>query len=126
MPKRREFNLRRHIVTALRRAWLRTPERYAVKQRVRHETKRHLFRCELCDGYFEKVTIDHIVPIVNPEEGFEDWSTFIKKLFVAASDLQSLCHDCHSEKTKEENVRRREARKAKTKEKRRRGKHERP
>jgi 5-methylcytosine-specific restriction endonuclease McrA len=112
MPKKkREFNLRSYIISSLRRAWLKTPQRYEVKKRC--QGKRHgWWKCELCGRDCEKLTVDHINPVVSPVEGMVDcWDWFIRKLFVHSEFLQGLCTECHEKKTKGENLIRKEQRK---------------
>jgi hypothetical protein len=46
--------------------------------------------------------VDHVLPVVDPIEGFKDWDTFIKRLFCSKENLQVLCSACHTKKTKEE------------------------
>lgn len=52
---------------------------------------------------------DHREPVIFPETGFVDWNTYITRLF--ENQIQPLCTNCHAEKTKEENQRRKETRK---------------
>lgn len=66
------------------------------------------YRCNTCKGIFptKDVNVDHIKPVVNPEEGFTTWDEFIKNLFCEKENLQVLCSSCHTIKTKAENVNR--------------------
>ena len=50
----------------------------------------------------ERFDMDHRVPVV-ALEGWEDWNTFIDRLFCAEENWQGLCSSvCHSKKTKAE------------------------
>lgn len=48
------------------------------------------------------VTVDHIVPIIDPNKGFESWDKVIARMFCEAKGLQVLCHQCHTAKTQDE------------------------
>ena len=61
--------------------------------------------CANCGGHFpaSHVAVDHIDPVVNPNLGFVDWDTMIKRMFCESEGLQVLCKDlCHAAKTSEE------------------------
>lgn len=72
-------------------------------------------KCEGCNSLlFEKgLKVDHIEPIV-PVEGWGDttrflginWNEYLKRMFVESDGLQGLCSDCHDDKTKLENKKR--------------------
>lgn len=51
---------------------------------------------------------DHIFPVIEPEKGFVDWNTYMERLFLG--QIQPLCKGCHKQKTKEENIIRKERR----------------
>jgi len=69
------------------------------------------YRCAQCGGNFpqKQVAVDHIEPVVDVEQGFVDWNTFIDRLFGEQDGLQVLCKTCHDSKTRHE----RDARKKK-------------
>ena len=46
--------------------------------------------------------VDHIEPVVSPNDGFKDWNTFIARLFCEVDNLAVLCKVCHEKKTNEE------------------------
>lgn len=50
------------------------------------------------------VSVDHKEPIVNPHTGFTTWDSFINNLFCEEENLQTLCGDCHTKKSKEERL----------------------
>jgi hypothetical protein len=55
--------------------------------------------------------IDHINPIV-PLTGWENFDSFIERMFVDETNLQLICKSpCHSEKSKTENEIRRASKK---------------
>lgn len=49
-----------------------------------------------------KVCVDHIIPVVDPKAGFENWDKYINRMFCGKDNLQVLCKTCHDKKTKEE------------------------
>ena len=59
-----------------------------------------LYKCASCREAFDRkeIHVDHIEPIGS----FEDWNSYIDRLFCPASNLQVLCAPCHKRKTKEE------------------------
>lgn len=48
------------------------------------------------------MNVDHILPAVDPEKGFESWDVFIDRLFCEKENLQAICVPCHKVKTQEE------------------------
>lgn len=66
------------------------------------------WECAGCKGIFKREELhgDHRHPVIEPEKGFEDWNTFMERLFLG--EIQPLCKSkCHAEKTKAENITRR-------------------
>lgn len=91
----------------------------SMKWPPKNETLRNARRDRgiyLCNGCKELVTasvkvegkrkknvfVDHIQPIVDPNEGFVSWDRFINALYCDSSNLQVLCSSCHNAKTQEE------------------------
>jgi len=106
------------IKGALRAASVRWPPKYRVRKAA--WIKRGVYKCA---GYERRahqvpvsrkekgkrknnVTVDHIVPIIDPNKGFETWDKVIERMFCEAKGLQVLCHQCHKEKTKKERIKR--------------------
>lgn len=97
------------IRSALRRAWLRSPERTEALLGARREYKgdnvrqKWEYQCNKCRKWFiqKEVSVDHIIPCGTFLK-HEDWSTFGPALFCDSSGLQVLCKTCHNAKTKEE------------------------
>ena len=50
----------------------------------------------------KNVFVDHKVPVVDTEEGFQGWDVFIERLFCEESNLEVLCKSCHDTKSAEE------------------------
>ena len=73
------------------------------------------YRCNACKADFSisDVVVDHINPVIDPAKGFEDWNTYIDRLFCPANNLQCLCRPCHTVKTTAEVKARKATRKAK-------------
>lgn len=93
--------------------------KWAPKNDIRKEARvgRGLYKCKACgnivpptvpvvkDGKRKRVTnifVDHIEPIVDPNEGFTTFDTYINNMFCEKDNLQLLCKDCHNQKTKKE------------------------
>lgn len=83
--------------------------------RKRANISRGLYKCELCGNEVpptvmdqekrkrvKNIFVDHIVPIIDPAVGFTTWDECIDRMFCDSSNLQLVCKDCHSEKSKEE------------------------
>jgi 5-methylcytosine-specific restriction endonuclease McrA len=102
------------IVSVLRAGTRRWPPKYETlnaaktEKKINKRTKRlaQHYLCAICEDEFPatNVQVDHIIPVVDPVKGFKDWNTFIKRLFCEASNLQTVCKECHKRKTKEENI----------------------
>lgn len=110
--------LKSFITSCLRGGFRRYPPKYEVlkeafvDKRVNEKSKRisaH-YLCNECKQIFptKEVQVDHVLPIVDPEEGFLSWDKFIANLFCEKSNLQVLCTFCHTKKTKKENTKRKE------------------
>lgn len=98
-----DFNAIAFAKRMIRRVWKRTPMVAIAKQKARQS--RGKYECAKCRGLFSisSTQIDHIVPIVDPIEGYKDLDTFVTRLFCDDSNLQILCVDCHKIKTQQEN-----------------------
>lgn len=106
------------IRNGLRNLSLKFPVKHEVLKRAR--VKRGWYRCASCDEVvpvsvpsepnkngkkkrIRNVDVDHIDPVINPEKGFENWDTYIERLFLCGEDgMQVLCKKCHDIKTKKE------------------------
>lgn len=108
-----EARYRSFIISTLRRSSSRWGPRNACKKAARHHEKlpspttgRLVYhcRCAGCGGLFPETTcsVDHINPVIDPKVGFQDWDTYIERMYCEADGFQVLCEDCHSTKTKEE------------------------
>lgn len=99
-----EQRLRKILLSGLGRAWMFWPPRLEAKKRAKHPSKPGWYICEICKQEREKIEIDHKIPCIRPADGFTSWDDYIKSRFVETADkLQSLCHECHREKSKREN-----------------------
>lgn len=63
------------------------------------------YKCNSCAQLFDRedTHMDHIEPVIDPLIGFQDWNTYIFRLFVMEDKFQCLCSNCHKDKTKKEN-----------------------
>lgn len=75
--------------------------------------ERGIYECNKCHQWvplkvslngkkINNVFVDHVNPIVDPEQGFVSWDEFINGLFCERENLQVLCGQCHDEKSLEE------------------------
>lgn len=96
-------NLSSKIRGALRKIW-----RYGANDYKAHRIAvvRSRGNCEGCGKTAGKLYVDHREPVVCPKKGFEDWATYIDRLFVDASALDVLCKACHDTKSAEERLQR--------------------
>ncbi len=85
------------------------------KCKKRAHVARGLYRCDGChqevtptyyDGDKRKrmknIFVDHTVPIIDPAVGFTTWDECIERMFCDSDNLQLLCKQCHSVKSREE------------------------
>ena len=102
------------IVSVLRSGSRRWPPKYLTLNEAKTEKKINVctkrlaqhYKCASCLQEFTQkdIQVDHLVPAVDPKTGWVDWNTFIERLFCEKDNLQCLCRECHSAKTKEEAV----------------------
>ena len=66
---------------------------------------RSMYECAECKKTFQKqeTAADHIIPVVDPVDGFIDWNTYLERLFCPADNYQILCKPCHLLKSGGEN-----------------------
>lgn len=105
--------LKAFLINALRRASYRWPGRY--KAAKRSHIGRNEYFCENCGVIHKKKEgqMDHIIPVVNPEKGWEDLDVFADRLYCDENGWQRLCIPCHDEKTSKENALRKSSKKKK-------------
>ena len=129
-PKKRpKYNQNSQIRSALRRTFSRSPIVQEVKKSTRSEHPQYnkdgslakkpavRYKCAECCELFpgNAVAVDHISPVINIDDTFQDWNQFIDKLFCSPENLQVLCSyklkdkhkfdgtpSCHHVKTQEE------------------------
>ena len=77
---------------------------------VNARVSRGKYRCAYCGELFgpKDIQIDHIIPVIDPHQGFVDWDTYIERLFSPLENYQVLCKPCHTIKTNAENKIRRQ------------------
>ena len=112
-----EARLRSFIQSALRKAFSRYPPKYGAMKKALVGKKQNKttgrmayhYRCSKCRKHFPSIDIqiDHKEPVVHVEKGFEDWNTYVERLFCSEDNLQVLCKSCHSKKSEGENRKRR-------------------
>jgi len=102
-----EAKYRGFIRSALRRTSMRWGPINSVKKKAWVERGKYL--CAGCKQVVsltlngkKNVFVDHKVPVVDTEEGFQGWDVFIERLFCEESNLEVLCKSCHDTKSAEE------------------------
>jgi len=114
--KKPKFNQNSAIRSSIRRMFSRSPDVIETLKKVRREREwlkkdgtpakkpRVEYSCSNCNEWFMKkdIQVDHIVPVIDPEKGFEDWNIFVERLFCGVDNLSALCKPCHKVKTDEE------------------------
>lgn len=96
-PKR--ANLKRFLISILRRATYRWPPRSEALKEGRKE--RNAYECAMCKSIYKnnEVVLDHIKPVVDPKLGFTTWDDYINRMFPEKDGFQVLCSSCHDIKT---------------------------
>lgn len=114
------FKVKAFALAALRRASYRLRSRTDALKAAK--VARNCYRCNHCKQIFgrKEVQLDHILPVVDPIQGWENFDVFIERLFVTdPAKFQVLCREDHKIKSKSETAIRkfhRDAKKKKTKE----------
>lgn len=114
--KRPPFNQNAAIRSSIRRTFSRSP----VVREVMFEHRREIpkynqdgsrskkdavqYQCNVCNKWVSstKVAVDHIEPVIEVDGGFQDWNTFVDRLFCDKTNLQCICDECHQIKTNKE------------------------
>jgi len=108
---RKPIDKKAFLIQTLRRASYRWPSRNAVLKRAR--VARGQYQCELCKAIVDRhnIKMDHIDPVVDPAVGWVSLDVFADRLLCEESGFQAICLECHSVKTKGENLIRKQTRK---------------
>jgi len=123
--KRPKYNANSAIRSAVRRTFSRSPMVREVMLKVRRERPwfkgdgsqaakpRVEYKCSSCGEWHmgKNIQVDHVVPVVDPEAGFQSWDVFISRLFCDVNNLAVLCKTCHEIKTNKEKAIAKERRK---------------
>lgn len=97
--KKKKYNLKSRITSALRKVWLYSPQRREVVKRCKVGK---FARCEKCKGLCHKVQIDHITPVALLTGWDENWTSYIQRLMIDSDGLRGLCEKCHKKITAEQ------------------------
>lgn len=113
-PKKKpKYNQNSAIRSALRRTFSRSPIVREVLMDGRREVPKYCkdgtrakkdsvqYQCQVCGEWVGStcIEVDHINSVIDNEKGFENWETFIERLFCSKENLQRICDDCHDKKT---------------------------
>jgi len=98
------INLRHWLTHKLRRlSYQWSPRKEAIKKA---RVDRGKYRCAICQGEMfgpKDIQLDHIQPVIDPHNGFENWDTYINRLFCEEDGFQVCCKTCHKYKSMMEN-----------------------
>jgi len=87
--------------------------RWIPREEARRLAKigRNQYKCSDCSKIFGRkdTKIDHINPVV-PVSGWVGFDSYVDRLYCETIGFQVLCKDCHSKKTKIENIERKRLR----------------
>lgn len=115
-----DVKLKNFIIQGLRRLSYKWLPRQKAKLKARVFAKDHpeikdlgktiyLYICAICGKLYKdkEVVLDHIAPVVDPN-GYKngsdfDLNEFAERMFCDENGFQTLCSDCHNQKTKAEN-----------------------
>lgn len=115
----KKWTLRSKLIPMLRRLFFYSPLRREALKGAKVPNK-NKYKCKKCKKLFilNQVTVDHIKPIIDRNEGFptttrliyylevvDDWTSYVHNLFCGLDNLQVLCKKCHDRKTKDERKR---------------------
>ena len=116
-----EGRLQGFIIGVLRQGHKRWPIKIEVKNEAKTAKQinpasgrmAQFYLCSICCKEFtnHEVEVDHVDPVVDPEQGFIDWDTYISRLFSPKENYQLLCKSCHKEKTDQEKATKRKLKK---------------
>jgi 5-methylcytosine-specific restriction endonuclease McrA len=87
--KKKKYNLKSRITSALRRIWFYGPERREAAKIAKARGT-----CAICKEYHDKLQIDHINPVVLVTH-WDSWQGYIDRLFCSAENLRGICSACH-------------------------------
>jgi hypothetical protein len=76
------------------------------KDGSRHKKNSVQRQCEVCSNWVSssQISVDHVVPVISVDNGFQDWNEFIARLWCDKKNLQRICDTCHDKKTYEERI----------------------
>lgn len=107
-----EGRLNTFLRSLIRSGFRKYPPKYEVLKealwgkKLNSKTGRQCYHytCASCKKQYpsSEVNVDHLQPVVDPQKGFENWDTYIKRMFCAKENLQVLCTTCHDAKTDDE------------------------
>lgn len=102
------------LISSIRKIFLYSKLRRDILKLAQNPKRKSIYKCAVCGKYFKikNVCVDHILPVVNPLEGFPlvkdldsnkillNWTRYIYNMFCLPENLQVLCKKkCHKQKT---------------------------
>jgi 5-methylcytosine-specific restriction endonuclease McrA len=94
--------LKNYVIHILRRASLRWKPRNAAFKAARVGYGEYV--CSNCGQIKRRkeVQLDHVIPVIDPKEGYKNLDTYAERLLVPQEGWAVLCIECHDVKTKQE------------------------
>ena len=112
LTMKKPINKKAFVINTLRRASYRWPSRTEALKKAR--VSRGQYQCKLCgpSKLYNRhdISADHVLPIVDPNTGWQSWDSYIERIFCDEPGFQILCDTHHSEKTAGENKTRKRTR----------------
>lgn len=104
-----DSKLKSFAISLLRRGTFRWKPRNEVRKAAKIEYGKYI--CQICLKITraKDLIIDHRLPVVDPEVGWQGFDVYIERMFCPAENLQAICKPCHLVKTASEAVIRKEA-----------------
>lgn len=115
--KKKLFQFHNWLLQKIRRISYQYPPRKEAIKRGR--VSRGKYRCAICLGENfgpKDIQLDHINPVIDPHNGFQDWNTYIERLFCDTEGWQIVCKACHLVKSSYENEIRKQVKRSNRKE----------
>ncbi len=91
--KKKVYNLRSRLTSAIRKVWLYSPMRRDVLKAAKEDGN----KCKICRKSHDKLEVDHVKPTVKLSGWDGDWTYYITTMF--EGEMVALCSNCHCAKT---------------------------
>ena len=92
-----ENKIKQRLISRIRKEWHWSKEKKECLKKAEYNES---YKCALCQSYFEKkqVQVDHIIPVVDPDKGFQGFDIYLRRMFCKVGNLRCLCKPCHKDR----------------------------